>query len=74
MRKVKLTYFKPTTGKYYTEAIYLTAKRTHFELAEEVDRMRANNRLPGLVEGHSRFIVLIDCSRLPEPGPPVLLL
>lgn len=46
-RLVVITYFKET-GKYYTNAGYLTEKENDWEIYEEVRHKRYYNELPGL--------------------------
>lgn len=58
-RRVDLTYFR-TTGKFYSEGSYETTVQHLWQIWEEVDRMRRERRLPGLQEGHSNYIVLVD--------------
>ena len=57
--KVKCTMFKET-GKYYTDGEYETGLEHLFEIWREVRTMRNEGRLPGLVQGHSHFIVSVD--------------
>lgn len=57
--KVELTYFKPS-GKYYSSGEYDTDPKPLFRIFEEVaDKARTRN-LPGLMVGHSEFIVLVE--------------
>lgn len=58
--KVDLTYFKPN-GEFYTRADYVTAKETLAEIWAEVTEMMRKARLPGLMPGHSPFIVSVRC-------------
>ena len=57
--KVKLTYFK-TTGKYYSEGECETNKEHLHEIFRDIRILSDYKKLPGLVEGHSDFITLID--------------
>lgn len=57
--KVKLTYFR-LRGKYYSEGEYETTRQHLFQIFEEVDLLRRERKLPGLAEGHDRYIVLVD--------------
>lgn len=70
MRTVKLTYFKPSSGKYYAEATYETPSVLDFEIHKEVRSMTMLQTLPGLRPNHSSFIVLIE----PTDGVPALIL
>jgi hypothetical protein len=65
---VKLTYFKPS-GNYYWDDEYQTNKEDMFEIASEVRTLRDIGHLPGLVQGHSKFIVLIDVPEHPHNHP-----
>lgn len=68
---VKLTYFKPT-GKYYAIGEYETQLPAYLigaldvrapylhEIWAEVAEMIEARRCPGLVEGHSHFLVSVD--------------
>jgi len=82
--KVNLTYFKPE-GKYYASGEYDTAVPVvefsgppgasgpplHLIL-DEVSDLRERRRLPGLVEGHSEYAVLIDVPGHPHRHPHLL--
>lgn len=63
--KVKLTYFKQS-GKNYSSGEYHSYKKDMFEIIEEVNRKIKRGGLPGLVEGCSEFIVLVDVSDHPH--------
>lgn len=78
--KVKLTYFKAwgggpggLGGKYYSEGEFESAHgpSTYFEAIDEVVKLRDAKRLPGLVEGHSNYHVLITTE--PESVPHLLV-
>ena len=72
--KVNLQYFK-ASGKYYSSGSYetrLTPEDGLFHVFEEVAQMRAWGRLPGLIEGHSEFAVLIDVPEHPHNHPRLL--
>lgn len=56
---VELTYFKKT-GKYYTNTDYMTDETELDDIYYEVSRKIKNNKLPGLVNGASNFIVLVN--------------
>ena len=57
---VKLTYFKQTSGKLYTSGEYETACVHMFEVFQEVAGLREAGMLPGLIKGHSEFVVLVE--------------
>lgn len=57
--KVKLDYFKQS-GKFYGDGEYETQETVLFRIWDEVEDKRNLGVLPGLAEGHSRFIVSID--------------
>jgi len=82
--QVKLTYFKPS-GKYYSGAEYETQLPAEdlqhppgtrapalFKIWEEVAQLRSERRLPGLINGHSWFGVLIDVPDHPHRHPHLL--
>jgi hypothetical protein len=84
---VKLTYFKPT-GKYYTSGEYTTEippiqlgnsvqGAVHgpplWKVWDEVKGMLEAKRLPGLVDGHSDFWVLVDVPDHPHNHPHLVL-
>ena len=53
---VRLTYFKQS-GKYYSEGQYITKKKKLFEIWDEIVLLMQVGELPGLMKGHSDFIV-----------------
>lgn len=57
--KVKLTYFKDS-GKYYSEGEYNSNEKELYEIHDEVRVMIKDKCLPGLMENHSSFIVLVN--------------
>jgi hypothetical protein len=60
MQKVELTYFKQS-GKYYSEGeLEVDARLYMHHIFDEVRRLLKARTLPGLVEGHSNYIVLVD--------------
>lgn len=61
VRTVILNYFKPKSGKWYAEGKYQTNEDTMFRIQDEVRRIAKAARLPGLIPGHSNFIVHIEC-------------
>lgn len=56
---VKLTYFKQS-GKYYSEGEYYSKEEDMWRIFDEVRRLLQNKVLPGLIEGHSNFIVYVE--------------
>lgn len=56
---VKLEYFK-RTGKWYASGEVEMANQPLFKIWDEVKAMRDEGCLPGLVKGHSDFIVSVD--------------
>jgi len=70
--RVNLTYFKET-GKYYSEGHYNTSTADLFSIWDEVRRMRIFKTLPGLIIGHSNFIVLVDVPWHPHRHPKLIL-
>lgn len=69
--KVKLTYFKQS-GKYYSDGSFDTDKASWPEIFDEVKRLIDQKTLPGLVRGHSDFIVLMDVPDHPHNHPALL--
>lgn len=57
--KVKLTYFK-LSGKYYHNDEYDTSEIDLWKIWNEVEEMLLQGRLPGLVDGAKKFMVLVD--------------
>jgi hypothetical protein len=57
--RVYLTYFRPN-GKYECEGSYHSAKEELWEIFDEVEDLLRISRLPGLIEDHSDFIVLVE--------------
>jgi hypothetical protein len=68
--KAKLTYFKDT-GKYYGEGEMEIddPNRPLFEVWAQVRHLMKLQRLPGLVENHSNFIVLVNVPDHPHDHP-----
>ena len=56
---VKLTYFK-RSGKFYDEGTYETDHKPLYQIWKEVEQLRDHRKLPGLIEGHSYYIVSVD--------------
>ena len=69
---VKLDYFKDT-GKWYTEGEYETPEKSLYEIWDEVREMMDKGKLPGLIEGHSEFIVLINVPDHPHDHPRLII-
>lgn len=67
--QVKLIYFK-RTGKYYAEGGYTSRKEWPSDVYKEVRKMAEDNSLPGLIKGHSDFIVLVQPE---DDGVPALI-
>lgn len=59
MHKVKLTYYK-SSGKFYSEGEYESSKEYLFEIWHEVRTMLEEENLPGLIKGHSQYIVQVE--------------
>ena len=57
--KVKLSYFKPS-GKWYSDGEFDAEPKALYEIWHEVERLRDRGRLPGLMPGHSPYIVFVD--------------
>jgi len=71
--KVKLTYFK-AGGKYYSEGSFETScGMPMFTIYGTVRDMLDSHRLPGLMEGHSDFMVLVDVPDHDHNVPALLL-
>ena len=70
---VKLTYFKPS-GKYYSEdrELELPAGTPMHEIHALIDGKISARKLPGLKEGHSEYIVLIEVPMHPHNCPHLL--
>lgn len=71
--KVKLTYFKPS-GKYYSEGEYDTELSDLYEIWLEVHVKRFAQCLPGLIAGHSEYIVSVDVPEHPHNHPHLCVL
>ncbi len=69
---VKLTYFK-SGGKYYSSGEYQTKKKDLDDIWDEVRHMRSIRHLPGLAEGCSEFIVLIEVPDHPHKHPHLII-
>uniref|UniRef100_A0A6M3LQH1 Uncharacterized protein n=1 Tax=viral metagenome TaxID=1070528 RepID=A0A6M3LQH1_9ZZZZ len=66
--KVELTYFKES-GKYYSEGSYETPEISLYQIFEQVKLLIDTKKLPGLMEGHSDFYVLVDVPSHPNRRP-----
>lgn len=71
--KVELTYFKRTSGKYYSDGSYISNKEHLIEIWEEVEKMLACKRLPGLINGASEYHVLVNVPEHPHDHPKLIL-
>lgn len=58
-RTVKLTYFKPNTGKMYAVEEF-QSKEPIWNIWDDVRKMVAERRCPGLIIGHESFVTLIE--------------
>jgi len=56
---VKLNYFK-RNGKYYSSGEYESQKSELYDIFDEVQTLCLYRCLPGLIDGHSDFIVSVD--------------
>lgn len=72
MYTVHLTYFKPT-GKYYSEASVMSAGPELFDIWDDVRTWMRTQCLPGLMAGHSEFIVLVEVPDHPNAHPHLML-
>lgn len=64
MRKIHLTYFKPS-GKYYSEGEYNSDQLYEWEIYDEVRKMQ---KYPGLMGGWEGYILVS-----PENGVPAIV-
>lgn len=69
---VKLIYFKPS-GKYYSEATYVSDKEQLYEIWDEVKQRMVVKKLWGLMIGHSEFHILVDIPKHPHRHPHLIL-
>lgn len=69
MTVVKLTYFKPWSGKFYATGEYTSAHAHLFEIVAEVHARALDRRLPDLCEGHGPFVVHV----LVPNAPPAIV-
>ncbi len=63
--QVELTYFKPTTGKYYFECWYHSWHSNADDIYREVRYYLHHRKLPGLNEGHGNYNVLVNANGVP---------
>jgi len=70
--KVNLVYFKQN-GKYYTEGSYESLKQRLYEIHDEVRTLLRIKLLPGLMNGHSNFIVSVDVPAHPHNHPHLII-
>jgi len=72
--KVKLTYFKSDTGKYYSDGTFECSDTLHmYEIFYLVRELATNRKLPGLVDGSYGWIILIDVPEHPHNHPQLVL-
>ena len=72
MYTVKLDYFKET-GKWYAQGEYTTkVSELHF-IWDEVEEKIEERCLPGLIQGHSNFIVSVDVPMHPYNHPHLII-
>ena len=71
--KVELTYFSPTSGKYYASGEYETNRLHMHEVFDEVAELVRHRQLPGLVQGHGNWIVSISVPRHPNNHPHLVI-
>lgn len=62
---VGLTYFKKS-GKFYSEAEYLSSKSDFYGSLDEIRRLQEMGTLPGLVGGANEFHILVEIDGLPH--------
>ena len=70
--RVNLTYFKQS-GKFYSEGTYTTNRKELFEIWYDVALLMQDKELPGLMPGHSNFIVSVDVPEHPHRHPHLIL-
>ena len=70
--KVNLIYFKQS-GKYYSEGSYETNRKELYEIWYDVSLLMQDKELPGLMQGHSNFIVSVDVPEHPNNHPRLIL-
>jgi hypothetical protein len=69
--KAKLTYFRafPSFGKYYSEGELEVPMKDLFLIWNDVRELAKLRRLPGLVENHSEYFVLVEVPDHPHDHP-----
>ena len=65
---IKVQYFKPS-GKFYGDGEYHTEMKQGFGVIAEFELMLKQGTRPGLVDGHSGYTAVIDCSLHPTGYP-----
>lgn len=70
--EVKLTYFKKS-GKYYSFGNYFSSKEHMFQIFEEVEEMKKNENLPGLVRGSWVDTILVESNDNPHGYPGLIM-
>ena len=70
--KVLLTYFN-SHGKFKYEGTYRTFKSELYQIFDEVREMHSARKLPGLVQGHSEYIVYITVPTHPHNYPSLII-
>lgn len=73
--KVRLTYFKPN-GKFYSSGEYTSAYpagRPLYVFWDEVEELARTRSLPGLVQGHDDYIILVDVPQHANRHPCLIL-
>lgn len=71
---VKLTYFRvDRPGSYYSEGQYVTDRSYIWEIWDEVEVLARRRALPGLIIGHSPYIVLVNIPGHPARHPHLVI-
>jgi hypothetical protein len=71
MYKVYLTYFD-MRGRYYTQGDYYTKYESVYDICDEVKMMLDYRGLPGLAQGHSKYIVMASVPEHPCNCPTLI--
>ena len=76
--KVKLTYFKPISGKFHGCGEYMTMAKFFLDVFEEVRYKRNTGNLPGLARNvawsdEAYFVILVESDTHPNAYPGLLL-
>ena len=69
MYEIELQYFKPS-GKYYTSGTYSTSHIQMYKVHEEVEKMKKDNKLPGITG--NEFTIYINAEKHPN-GLPIII-